>query len=164
MKTTSLIKIASVLLLGLALSGNTQAKPDKFSRDSRPALARITHSVKLNLEDIRNMQFLLARTSAVNITWNNSELKFAMGEGDSTEYTVRFEAINTDPIEGWMFEPEYLTEETEMGVESWMLDESYLDEEVQSVESWMFDPSHLGEAISECALDIWMFDANYLSM
>ncbi|TSA32945.1 MAG: hypothetical protein D4R64_15195 [Porphyromonadaceae bacterium] len=163
MKTINLIKIAAVILLGITLNGQAQADNDKFSRNARPAFSQMTHSVKLTGEDIRNMQMLLSQTDAVHISWNNHELKFALREGDVPEYTIRFEVINDEPVEDWMFESGYLSEESAGAIESWMLETDYLNEEVQPLENWMFSESRLSEIASECSLESWMFEDNYLS-
>ncbi len=67
------------------------------------------------------------------------------------------------PIEDWMFEFDYLSEESAGAVESWMLETDYLNEEVQPLESWMFSETRLSEASSENSLEPWMLEENYLS-
>ena len=163
MKTINLIKIAAVVLLGIALNGQVKAGTDKYSHSGRPALGQFTHSVKLTGDDIRNMRVLFLQSGAVHVSWNNHEIKFALREGDVPEYTILFEAINDEPLEDWMFEPEYLSEESAGAIECWMLETNYLDEEVQPLESWMFSESRLSEASSENSLEPWMLHANYLS-
>lgn len=143
MKTMNLIKIAAVILLGIALNGQAKAENDKFSRYARPAFGQMTHSVKLNSDDIRNILVLFSQSDSVNVTWNNHELTFTLREGEIPEYTIRFEVINDEPVEGWMFESEYLNEESAPELESWMLDSEYLMEEVQPLESWMFNDNYL---------------------
>ena len=147
MKTMNLIKIASVVLLGIALNGPVQAAGDKYSRNNRPAYSQLTHTVKLYSDDIRNMQMLLSQSDAVHIIWNNNELKFALREGDTPEYTIRFEAINDEPVEDWMFESDYLNEEQDASVEPWMLSDSHLtgSDDQPVLESWMFDANFLSK-------------------
>jgi hypothetical protein len=127
MKTMNLIKIAAVVLLGIAVSGKVQADNDKYSRTARVALGKMIHSVELAGEDICNKLLLLAQ-----------------------------------PVEDWMFESDYLSEESAGAVELWMLETDYLNEEVQPLESWMFDETNLSEASSENSLEPWMLDSNYL--
>ena len=53
-------------------------------------------------------------------------------------------AFFVHPVEDWMFESDYLVEESAEPIESWMLDTEYLTEESQPVEGWMLDESYLG--------------------
>jgi hypothetical protein len=164
MKTLNLIKIASVVLLGIALiNGPVQASGDKYSRSSHPAYGQLTHTVKLYGDDIRNVQILLSQSDAVHISWNNNELKFALREGAIPEYTIRFEAIHDEPVEDWMFESDYLSEEPDSSVEPWMAERTYLDEQARPVESWMLSDTHLTGSDDEPVLEPWMFQANYLT-
>ncbi len=163
MKTNKLIKAAGVILLGVALSLNLQASSDRNSRNARTAFSQITHTVKLTGDDIRNMQMLLAQSDAVHITWNNHELRFALRDGEVPEYTIRFEALNDEPVEDWMFESGYLGEESEASVESWMLADDYLQTENQVIEDWMMSESYLGVQEPAPMVESWMLDANYLS-
>jgi hypothetical protein len=121
MKTTNLIKIALVILLGIAIQGQVRADKEKFSRFVIPVHVDLAHKVMLPSTEIRNQ-----------------------------------------PLEDWMFEPEYLCEETGAAVEPWMLETNYLNEEVHPLESWMFSESHLSEEPSKNAIESWMLDATYL--
>jgi hypothetical protein len=114
MKTINLLKIAFVILLGIAINGTAQAEKDKHSRYAGHALRQISHSVMLISEEIRNMK-----------------------------------TIFEQPVEDWMFESDYLSEESAGTVESWMLEADYLNEGVQPLESWMFRESWLAETVSE---------------
>jgi hypothetical protein len=109
------------------------------------------------------MQMLFAQSDVVRVTWNSHELKFALREGDIPEYIIRFEAVNDEPVEDWMFEPGYLAEDTVSNVEDWMMDDEYLESEEQGLESWMFDADLLSGNEDMKKLEPWMFDANYLS-
>ncbi|TSA35915.1 MAG: hypothetical protein D4R64_08630 [Porphyromonadaceae bacterium] len=122
MKTINLIKIAAVVLLGIALNEQAYSDKDKYSRSGRPAFGHFTHTVKLTGDDIRG-----------------------------------------EPVEGWMFKLEYLSEESAGSVEPWMLETNYLDEAAQPLESWMFSESRLSEDNSGNVTESWMFDLNYLS-
>ena len=128
MKTINLIKIAAVILLGIALTGKVQADNDKYSRSAHPALNEITNSIK----------------------------NFSIGFHS-------FERFFVQPLEEWMFETDYLSDEPTETIEPWMLEMDYLDDEVQSLESWMFGVSYLSDPAVESSLEAWMFDAIYLS-
>lgn len=69
----------------------------------------------------------------------------------------------SSPVEDWMFESEYLSEESVSTVEPWMTDTDYLSEETSSLESWMFSETHLTEAESYDSPEPWMFESGYLS-
>jgi hypothetical protein len=163
MRTINLLKITTVILLGIALNGNVQAGTDKNTRHARITIGQLTHSVKLNSDDLRVIQQLFAQTEAVNVLWNNHELKFTACAGTIPEFTVRFESMRTEPVEDWMLQTDYLSEETALPVESWMLDTDYLDEPDQTLESWMFSDTRLTEVAAESHVEPWMLDAHYLS-
>lgn len=159
----NLIKIAGAVLLGLALNVQAKADNDKYSRSGRTSFGPFTHAITLTADDIHNMQALFSHSDAIHVTWNNHELKFALRDKDLPEFIIRFEAINDEPVEDWMFQPDYLSEESAGAVESWMLDTDYLNEEVQPLESWMFSESRLSEDLAGNGTESWMYDANYLS-
>lgn len=127
MKTTNLIKIASVILLGIALNGTVQASSDKFIRHAHPGFAKVTELVKLVNEEIRNMQMSFVHPFE---DW--------MFESDYLN------AESAAAIESWMLESNYLNEEVQP-LESWMFSESRLSEtEPESpVEPWMFETDYL---------------------
>lgn len=163
MKTISLLKTVLAVLLGITLSLPVLAGVDKNIRHANPALKSFTHTITLNLEDIRNMQKLFSGNDAVRITWDSFELKFAIGAGETSEYTIRFEVTGEETVEDWMFESDYLSEESTSAIESWMLETEYLDEEAQPLESWMFSESRLSGDAGGNGIEPWMLDANYLS-
>jgi hypothetical protein len=163
MKTNNLLKIAGVFLTGIILTMNVQAAADKNSRLARTSINQLTHSVRLTSEDIRNMQLLLSQSDAVHISWNRNELTFALREGDIPEYTIRFEALNSEPVEDWMFESDYLGEESIAPIEGWMTEADYLESEELPIEGWMLSETRL--AVEEAAIPVesWMLDSYYLS-
>ena len=128
MKTTNLLKIAAVILLGISLNGTVQADNDKYSRYTRPAYGQITNSIMLIADDIRQMQ-----------------------------------KPSEQAVEDWMFEGDYLSEESAGAVEFWMLETDYLDQEVQPLESWMFNESRLDGTEPASSVEPWMTETNYLS-
>ncbi|MFA6484629.1 MAG: hypothetical protein WCW62_18785, partial [Bacteroidales bacterium] len=69
MKTINLLKIATVLLIGIAINSNAQAGSDKLSRSVRLTTSQMTHTIKLDSEDIKNMQLLLTQSDAVQLVW-----------------------------------------------------------------------------------------------
>jgi hypothetical protein len=72
------------------------------------------------------------------------------------------EMMYPQPVEEWMLESDYLSEESTCDVEPWMLNTDYLDEAGQPVDGWMFCEDRLAETESGGSLEQWMFDANYL--
>ena len=70
---------------------------------------------------------------------------------------------SSSPVEDWMFESEYLSEESPSTVEPWMMETDYLGEETPSPESWMFSETHLTESESGGSPEPWMFESGYLS-
>lgn len=163
MKTTNLIKIAPMILLGIALCGTVRANGDKFSRADRHSLGQISRSIQLTGEDVRNLIMLFAETEKVSVSMNNDELKLAFQAGDNPDYTILFKIINSEPVEDWMFESDYLSEEQTGEIESWMVDHEYLDGQIQPLESWMFSETLLSGPETEAGVESWMLDANYLS-
>lgn len=114
MKTISLLKIATVILLGIALSGQVQAKNDKYTRVVRLAPVQTEFEMRLNEAISHHLRHLFAQ-----------------------------------PVEDWMFDTEYLSEETAVPIESWMFETDYLNEDVQPLESWMFSETRLDGTESE---------------
>jgi len=128
MKTNNLIKIAAVVLLGIAVSGKVQADNEKYSRTSRVAVKQMIH-----FPGVAGLDFL-------------NPGRFI-----------------SQPVESWMFESEYLSQESTGAIESWMLETDYLTEEVQPLESWMFNETRLDETVTNTSLEPWMLDGDYLS-
>ncbi|MFA6484246.1 MAG: hypothetical protein WCW62_16835, partial [Bacteroidales bacterium] len=80
---------------------------------------------------------------AVQLVWNNHELKLVhIGDGIPSD-TIVFEANDEVIVEDWMFESEYLNEETAGNIQAWMTDTNYLNEAIKPVEPWMFDSNYL---------------------
>jgi hypothetical protein len=128
MKTINLIKIAAVILIGIAMNGTAMADNDKYSRTVRLTAGEMIRSIMLTGADVFTMEDLSAQ-----------------------------------PVEDWMFESDYLSEEPADAIEPWMLETDYLDEDVQPLESWMFNEMHLTETAAESSLEPWMFESGYLS-
>ncbi len=139
MKTTSLIKIATVILLGISVNVTAHAEKDRYLRYSNPTLARI-QGVALSGDNYFQMPKLLTLPGTIA-----SLLKFS------------------EPIEGWMVEPDYLNSDAAAPVEFWMLDEKYLNEEVSSLESWMINQNYLSAEVSAGQIEPWMLEQTYLS-
>lgn len=127
MKTISLIKIAAVVLLGIAINGTAQANPDKYTRKALPTVKEMTHSALMSLPDFRHYK-----------VWFAQPVEDWMFEADY---------LSPEPqssIEPWMLEEEYLNEDTD-SLENWMFSETHLSEpqETNQVESWMYDANYL---------------------
>jgi glycosidase len=135
MKTSNLIKIASLILFGIFLNGTLQAESDKNHRYSRINTAKLTDSIRANTAN--SLHYLFVHPERADFRWSA-------------------------PVEEWMFQTDYLDTETAINIESWMLDTNYFEEESSELESWMFSESRLSEKEADSAPKSWMFDVGYL--
>jgi hypothetical protein len=127
MKTMNLVKIAAVILLGITLNGTANAESHKYSRSVQPVFKQLTHSVKLTIEDNRNMQECSIQPVA---EW--------MFEEDYLNME------NESGVASWMLDTDYLDEQAQP-LESWMFNEDRLSENepCNMPQSWMFDVNYL---------------------
>jgi hypothetical protein len=135
MKTSNLLKIATLIIFGIFLNGTLQAESDKNNRHHKLAASKLADSIRANA--YTNVHLWFARPEMAGYRW-------------------------ATPVEEWMFEADYLDSETLGSIESWMLDTDYFEEESSELESWMFDENRLSEKEDESALKSWMFDCSYL--
>jgi len=135
MKTSNLLKIASLIIFGIFLNGTLHAESDKYNRYHKLAASKLADSIRVNAYS--NFHLLYAHPESAGYHW-------------------------ATPVEEWMFETDYLDTETEVSIESWMLDTNYFEEESSELESWMFDENRLSEKESDSTLKSWMFDCGYL--
>lgn len=127
MKTNNLIKIAAVILLGIAMNGTAMADNDKYTRTVRLTAGEMVRSIILTGADILTMENVSAQPVE---DW--------MFESD---YLAEEPA---GAIEPWMLGTNYLDEDVQP-LESWMFNETHLTETgtESSLEPWMFEPGYL---------------------
>ncbi len=133
MKTTGILRMMGIVLIGLAMTLQVNAGDNTNRRNDRKAvtltvdtpivefISRI-YDGQISGDDIVRIQKMVGQIDHITVTFRDNE---------ASDYVLRFKSLDEQGLEDWMFSEGYLKSESDSepataAIEPWMLDQSYL--------------------------------------
>ncbi len=132
MKTSRILKLLGILLIGLTLSTQVDAIDRTNKRAPKKAITLTVdkpmiefmakaYSDNIDANDIVRMQKVLGQIDHITISFCDTE---------ACDYVLKFKTLDAAGLEEWMFSEGYLKSSANpevASIEPWMLDEDYLE-------------------------------------
>jgi len=111
MKTSRILKLMGVVLIGLFLTTQVDAKVSTRKDNAKKAIAMTidkpmieimakAYGKEIDAKDIVRLQKFLSQVDHITITFNDK---------DASDYVLKFKPIDEQELEAWMFDAGYLS-------------------------------------------------------
>lgn len=131
MKTSKIVKLIGIVLIGLFFATQVEAKGKTGVNNEKKAVTLTVdkpiieflakaYGDEINAEDIVRIQKMLGQIDHITVTFTDK---------DAVDYVLKFKPIDGKQLEAWMFEAGYLSEDYQVEPEvvvPWM-DNMHLD-------------------------------------